>query len=707
MNCFRIIFLAFLCFLFASFASVRADSVRLGTEAFGQGEYEKSAEAFAAAEERTPNDFRVTFNRGAALAAAKKWDDAVSVLRRSAISENRDVAARSLELLGQIAVERAKSILSENPVETPDSDRNEVRELLQVAQKYYNEAIELIPNESSHCRESIEQIRAWKQRIESEWRDFDRIKWRETELPERLQWLENWEEKVRSNIEKAAAEIDSPKKYQTFFETVRDQSEMRREISLLRETIESQIDSITKQSETDQRETEKSETDQSETEKRESDASKELIQQQQQTAEFLRRELTETEKTAEKVESALRQFQGDDAQKMAKETTDRINRLRTMLLPFEAVVKEAEMKQANLCQSNPNRQQNRSENNNLQQNEPKQDATNQDATNYSADSSDTHKDIDLISESNKIDSQKDENRPSITEQVREQRQVERLIPLMVFRAEQGLQSQTETKDDSNAPETKPVKVGQNGDASAISPENHLQKAMELAIQLGPEIEELAANAAILLSERPDEALQKQEKALELLREILKEADQNQEQQNDKDKQNQNQEQQNDKDKQNQNQEQQSDKDKQNQNQEQQSDKDKQNQNQEQQSDKDKQNQNQEQQNDKDKQNQNQEQQNDKDKQNQNQEQQSDKDKQNQNQEQQSDKDNQNQNQEQQNDKDKQNQNLEQQSEREKQQELDKADRMLRQVKRRQQEVNERRDRVRSLLMQSEPVEKDW
>ncbi|MDR2704365.1 MAG: hypothetical protein LBC02_01175, partial [Planctomycetaceae bacterium] len=40
-------------------------------------------------------------------------------------------------------------------------------------------------------------------------------------------------------------------------------------------------------------------------------------------------------------------------------------------------------------------------------------------------------------------------------------------------------------------------------------------------------------------------------------------------------------------------------------------------------------------------------------------------------------------------------------------ETEKAERMLRQVKRRQQEANEKREKIRALLMQATPVEKDW
>jgi hypothetical protein len=529
-----------------------------GVEAFRKGDYQKAAKEFADAEQKSPNDLRIIFNYGAALAASGRLEEAVQTLRKSAVAKDTDIASKSLTLLGNLAVTRTKQLLSEKPEETPPEQRRNILDQLLAAEKYYTESLLVEPSET--VRMNLEQIRAWKNKIQAEWDSFDRSQKRSGDITKRLQWFEDWERTINNSIRQTNEIPDSPKKFQTFYETAREQNKLTEEISVLQNDLQQ----ILKQKSADN----------------------EISEQEHQGIETIVRELERIHDLTGGVGELLRKFQGDKALGVACEAADLMNRIRLNLSPFEVIVQEAEKKQATLCNINP-------------ANKNKQTET-----------------------------------PDITEQIKEEQLVAYWMPLMVFRAKHGLQE---------------MEAGHVTDPNQPEKMKALRESMNLAVQYGPEIQTLAEDSSQLLTEnKSEEAFPKQNKVLELLREILKPLQQNQNQQN-QDQQNQNQ--------QNQNQ--------QNQNQ--------QNQDQQNQSQEGQQN---------------------------NQKQQDQEQQQQQNQKTtQSDKQNTTESKPEQQKNDLTSQ--------QKNEEIEKAERMLRQVKRRQQEANEKREKLRALLLQATPVEKDW
>ncbi len=316
---------------------------------------------------------------------------------------------------------------------------------------------------------------------------------------------------------------------------------------------------------------------------------------------------------------SLRNFQNENAVDGATKTVERLDYLRNALSPFEEIVQNAEKKQEALCKANPSGSP-----------VPPTDAGNV---------------VDLA------------------EQAWEQGFIDVWTPLFVGKAKQQLaQIDEENETSKRQPEDDSERNSEERRAE------NLRRAMELAVQYGPEIESAAAEAAQLLSEtKSADALPKQRRALELLREILKPLQQDDKQKN----------QQNDSQNDQQNRQQQ--------------------QNQQQNS--------QDRQNGKDDRQQNQA---DKDHEQQQKQQQGNEEKQSSetpDDAKNAGKDQRKAESEQQRDEGSpQEKDL---TSREKKEELEKAQRMLRQVKRRQQEVDEKREKVRALLMQLEPVEKDW
>jgi hypothetical protein len=562
-------------FFFAIFSvqSLLVASTGEGVKAFRNGDYQKAAEEFANAEQKSPDDLRIIFNHGAALAASGKLDEAIQTLRKSAVAKDKNIASKSLSLLGGLAVERAKQLLPEKPEETPSEQRQNVLDQLLAAEKYYTESLIVEPSEV--VRMNLEQIRAWKNKIQTEWDSVDRSKKRSDNIAQRLQWFEDWEGTINNSIRQTNEIPDSPKKFQTLYETAREQNKLTDEISVLRNELQQSL--------------------------QQKPDGNELSEQERQGMESVLQELEQIHGLAGNVGESLSKFQSEKALASVRETTNRMNRLRLNLSPFEVIVQEAEKKQAKLYNINPANGNKRTETKNETETETEQTE---------------------ISD--------------LTEQSREEQLIADWMPLMSFRAKQGLQN-IESGHFNN----------QNQPVEAI------RESMNLAVQYAPEIQTITEEASRLLAEnQSEEALPKQNQALERLREILKPLQQNQQNQN----QQQNQQQQN------------------------------------------QQQQNQQQQN---QQQQNQQQQNNQE-QKQNQEQ-------NQNQEQKKEE------QEKKTDKSAESNPSETKPEQQKDDltsqkkdaETEKAERMLRQVKRRQQEANERREKIRALLMQTTPVEKDW
>ncbi len=283
------------------------------------------------------------------------------------------------------------------------------------------------------------------------------------------------------------------------------------------------------------------------------------------------------------VEDRLARFETKEAMDEARQIQEQLSRARLHLSSFEEIVQEAERRQSALCDVNP-------------------------------ESGKTVEDPRLQGLRDHPD-----------EQNRRQKAVASWMPLMVYRARQAIQELSS----QNTPAPEPD-----------SPEDARRKSLELAIQYGPKIAELAEDAADLLSRNaPEVALPHQQRALELIREILR-----QEQQQNQDQQNQDQQNRQDQQTQDQNQEgQQGEQDQQQKNE-----------------------------------------QNGEEEQQQEQRQT-----------------------EQQQAESRQSEAEAKESDVKDTEDKQRAEQLLRQVKRRQQEATDRRERIRAMLRQMEPVEKDW
>ena len=187
--------------------------------------------AFVVAEDRLPTDPRLLFNHGAELAASGKLDEATEILRQVSVVQDRTIAAKALSLLGQIAAASAKPSIAENPMETPPQQRTAIFDHLKSAEQSFTESLSLQPNEE--IRRYLETLRAWRHNMMNAWEEYDWEQLRQAELQQRIQQLADWEEKLMEKIRPTLEEPDSPRKFQTEYETSRKQKQLAEELAIL------------------------------------------------------------------------------------------------------------------------------------------------------------------------------------------------------------------------------------------------------------------------------------------------------------------------------------------------------------------------------------------------------------------------------------------------------------------------------------------
>ncbi|MDR1479528.1 MAG: tetratricopeptide repeat protein [Planctomycetaceae bacterium] len=454
--------------MFIFFVSVCvADStqIRNGSDAFRNGEFDQAAKAFEKAAENLPKDLRLTYNHGIALAASGDLDGAIEILRKSALASDTKIAVLSLNSLAQIHINQAKQQLPKNQTETPPEKRITIIELVNKSEQYYMDILAIEPDNQT-VKQNIEMLRAWKTNIESQWEQMDRNKKRQTNLYDRLDWIDEWQHDIANSISQSTKLPNSPKKFQELYEMSEKQQQLIGEIDAMRNDLE-----------------------------------KQLKTENTQTDDTILRVFDKIRETATEAKQSLDKFDENDAQKKAELSNKQLSRLKFSLAPFEKIVEQAEKIQTQLVNSN----------------QSSNELTNDLSTN----------------ETNKQNNRNvNSTEPDLQQQANNQQLVAELMPLMLYRAKEGLEAKksqnTNQQPANNSPQpnqTSPESTTQeNPNQPEIDPQ---QESMQLAIKYEPEIRQLAENATTLLNQNNHaEALPKQKQAQKLLREILKQQNQN-------------------------------------------------------------------------------------------------------------------------------------------------------------------------------------
>jgi len=235
-----------LVFLFPSY-SCGADSavyfVNQGLRFYQQGNYDIALLAFENAEKLAPNDFLITYSQACTYLAAGRTEEAMEKFRASAFAPDRNLVYDSLLSLGNIAVDRASSWLSEPPEKTASANRRRFLAELLVAEKEFFEAIDILPNRRE-AKENLEAIRQWKNTLGTLWKEND-LKIRAESLTAREQ-LDRIEQSQQVIYRRTVAETklaNSPKQFQALYLLAKEQADLMPEIELFWEKFQAEYSS--------------------------------------------------------------------------------------------------------------------------------------------------------------------------------------------------------------------------------------------------------------------------------------------------------------------------------------------------------------------------------------------------------------------------------------------------------------------------------
>jgi hypothetical protein len=163
-------------------------------------------------------DDRLTFNHAVELARGGQYDAATEILRQTAASADKNVAARSSALLGQIDIVRSK-------------DAGDKTEYIDRAEKHLTDS--LLLQENAEVQNNLEEIRSWRARNLAEREESERVQKRNAEFQQRIQALAGEQNRLTAASEQAVQETASPKLFQENYESARSQSMLAEELSYL------------------------------------------------------------------------------------------------------------------------------------------------------------------------------------------------------------------------------------------------------------------------------------------------------------------------------------------------------------------------------------------------------------------------------------------------------------------------------------------
>jgi hypothetical protein len=219
-------------------AQSAADWVRKGIDHFNSGEYEEAGAAFVEADVAKPDDLCIAFDRACASAASLDADKAIELFQRAALSREQNLAVSARYNLGSLAAAQASALFGEQPEEAAPETRQEGLEHLHRAVRHFREVLSM-EKEHEEARYNLELIRLWIKHMEAVWKERDRQKQRdEMDLLQFLDMMEARQIALRALTRVLSEEKDSPKRRQALVDTEREQRALVEEIEPLKKKME-------------------------------------------------------------------------------------------------------------------------------------------------------------------------------------------------------------------------------------------------------------------------------------------------------------------------------------------------------------------------------------------------------------------------------------------------------------------------------------
>ncbi len=462
--------------------------VREGVRRFSEGNYAAATEAFDEADAARPEDARIAFDRACSLAAQGQADEAQELFQQAALAREADLSAAAHYNMGNLAADQARDILGTDPVSLPAEQRPDAVSGLLSAVVHYRDCLRMNPDHAD-ARHNLELIRLFIKHIESEWERRDREQDRdELGLLEFLAMLERRQEQLRTTGQQLSDEDDSPQHRQALREAAESQTKLQEEIGPLREKLSSELQAASGQSVMDPEQLERVTS---------------LLHQLADGTGAAMLQAAEHLQAADPVRAVVTQ----------REVLDQLNQIYMVIAPFDQILQKAVPRQERLVSESGA----------------------------------------MAGPAGQEDSASSPTSPLTvgSEQAWKQSRISDWSRLLSLKAEAELpqlQNQLESMDSGTPGSQPPPAAGATGEPPAADPTARLQalsQAMQKAIELAPQVEELSASAENHLnSEDAEHALPDQQEALRLLKEIAEpladQQDQNDQQQDQQDQQRQDQ-----------------------------------------------------------------------------------------------------------------------------------------------------------------------
>ena len=219
-----------------------AEAMREGLRSYGQGEFDKARDRFAAAREQFDGRDAAKCRTAAfdqACAAHRKGDAAQARewYLKAGLAHDKELAASAHFNLGSLAAEEANTLAGEHPENVAPEKRQEILDQLKAAVASFRHCLDLQP-ENSHARRDIELVRQWIKYYGDRWQARDREQRRqETNLVAFLEFLIETERALREAVKALATTSPAD----AFAEPKRQQEELQQEIPALKEKIRSEL----------------------------------------------------------------------------------------------------------------------------------------------------------------------------------------------------------------------------------------------------------------------------------------------------------------------------------------------------------------------------------------------------------------------------------------------------------------------------------
>lgn len=222
-------------------ASTAVQKIREGIRFFQNGDFEQAGKAFTEADVSQPENATIAFDRACVLAASGETEKARELYRTAALARNGEIAMQSHFNLGCLSAEEARTIIGDQPAETPADQRQSAISLLITAVGHYRDCLKIEPSHFD-ARHNLELIRLFIKHVQALWEQQDRDKARdEMGLLEFLAMIEQRQSTLRSMTREIENEADSPQRRQLVQETADSQRTLREEIEPLKGKINEQF----------------------------------------------------------------------------------------------------------------------------------------------------------------------------------------------------------------------------------------------------------------------------------------------------------------------------------------------------------------------------------------------------------------------------------------------------------------------------------